>query len=65
MSRVADTYATTTLSAFARTLLDDADAETARLTLGIAAVLGESLTSINDLTVASDSYLYSTSGTCT
>ena len=60
-----DTFGTSTLSAFGRTLIDDADATTARATLGV--VIGTNvqaydagLLSIAGLTTAADKMIYTT-----
>jgi hypothetical protein len=60
--RVADTYATTTLSYFARELLDDADAASMRLTLGLEDVQGfnNALASIANLTTYGGEMIYTT-----
>lgn len=60
-----DTYATTAFSAFARTLVDDADAATARTTLGVAIgsnvqAYDATLQSISSLGTAADRMIYST-----
>ncbi len=62
----ADTYATTTLTAYGRSLLDDSDSTTARATLGV--VIGTNvqahalaLDSISGLTTSADKMLYTTS----
>lgn len=54
-----DVYATTSLTAFARTLLDDADAATARTTLD-AQQLDAGLTSIAGLVTSADKMIYTT-----
>lgn len=60
-----DTYATTSLTSFARTILDDANASAARTTLGVAIgsdVQGydAGLASIAGLTTAADRMIYTT-----
>lgn len=54
-----DTVTTTPLTIFARSLLDDADAATARATLG-AQPLDATLTALAALTTASDTLVYAT-----
>lgn len=54
-----DTFATATLTAFARSLLDDADAAAARTTLG-AQPLDATLTALSGLAVAADKMIYAT-----
>ncbi|MDH0373895.1 phage tail protein [Pseudomonas aeruginosa] len=55
----ADTFAMTALSAFARTLLDDADAATARTTLG-AQPLDATLTALAGVVTAANKLIYAT-----
>ncbi|MDK1377087.1 MULTISPECIES: hypothetical protein [unclassified Sinorhizobium] len=61
----ADTYAVTTLTAFGRSLIDDADATTARATLGLTIgtnvqAYDVGLASIAGLTTAADRMIYTT-----
>jgi pyruvate/2-oxoglutarate/acetoin dehydrogenase E1 component len=63
-----DTYATTAVTAFGRSLLDDTDAEDARVTLGLVPgtdvqAQDAALQSIADLTTSADQMLYTTGGT--
>ena len=55
-----DTYAVTDLTSFARTLLDDANASTARTTLGVEAAVDAGIVSIAGLTTSADKMIYTT-----
>jgi len=55
-----DTYAVTDLTSFARTLLDDANASTARTTLGVETAVDAGIVSIAGLTTSADKMIYTT-----
>lgn len=55
-----DTYAVTDLTSFARTLLDDGNASTARTTLGVEAAVDAGIVSIAGLTTSADKMIYTT-----
>jgi hypothetical protein len=66
--RIADAYATTTVTSFGRSLLDDANATVARATLGLVPgtdvqTQDAALQSIADLSTGANEMLYTTGGT--